>query len=158
MWHEDATEVYKSKNQNLQFSCSVMSDSATVLTTQHTRPPCPSPTARVPNPRPFNQWCHPTISSSVVPFSCPQSFPASESFPMSQFFASDGQGIRVSASVFPMNIQDWFPLGVSGLISLLPEDSQEPFSNTIIQKHQFFSTQLYLWSNFHIHTSLLEKP
>ena len=104
---------------------------------------------------------HPTISSSVVPFSsCPQSFPASGSFPMSQFFASGGQSIRVSASasVIPVNIQDWFPLGWTGLISLQSKGLSTVFSNTTVQKHQFFGTQPYLWSNSHIHTWLLEKP
>jgi len=111
----------------------------------------------------LNQWCHPTTSSSVVPFSsCLQSFPASESFPMSQFFPSDGQSIGVSASAFvlPMNIQDWFPLGClldPKLVgySCNPRDSRE---SSPVQKHQFFSTQLSLYSNFHIHTWLLEKP
>ena len=107
----------------IQFSCSVASDSLRPHRMQHSRLPCPSPTPRVqPNPCPSSQWCHPAISSSVVPFSsCPQSLPASESFPMSQFFASGGQsiGVSASASVLPMNIQDWFLLGLAGLISLL---------------------------------------
>ena len=103
---------------------------------------------------------HPTISSSVIPFSsCLQSFPASGSFPMSQFFASGGQsiGALASASVLPMNIQDWFPLGLTGWISLLSKGLSRVFSNTTIQKHQFFGTQLSLWSNSHIHTWLLGK-
>ena len=107
---------------SVQFSCSVVSDSLWPHGLQHTRPPCPSPTPRArSNSCPSSWWCHPTISFSVVPFfSCPQSFPASGSFPMSQFFASGGQsiGVSVSASVLPMNIQDWFPLGWTGLISL----------------------------------------
>ena len=106
----------------VQFSCSVVSDSLRPRELQHTRPPCPSPTPGVhPNPCPLNRWGLPTISSSVVPFSfCPQSFPASESFPMNQFFASGGQSIGVSAStsVLPMNTQDWSPLGWAGWISL----------------------------------------
>ena len=107
-------------------------------------------------------WCHPTISSSVFYFSsCLQSFPASVSFPMSQFFTSGGQSIRVSASVtsvLPMTIQDWFPLGLTGLISLQSKGFSRVFSNTTVQKHQFFGTQLSLWSNSHIHTWLLETP
>ena len=106
-------------------------------------------------------WSHPTISSSVTPFSsCLQSFPASGSFPMSQLFASGGQGIEASASasVLPMNIQDLFPLGLTDLISLLSKGLSRVFSSTKIQRHQFFGAQLYLWSNSHIHTWLLEKP
>ena len=129
---------------------------------QHTRPPCPSSTPGVhPNPCPLSQWCHPTISSSVVAFSsCLQSFPASASFPMSQLFASGGQSIGVSAStsVLPMNIQDWFPLGWAGWISLQSKRLSRVFSNTTVQKHQFFGTQLSSQSNSHIHTWLLEKP
>ena len=129
---------------------------------QHARPPCPSPTPRVhPNSCPLKQWCHPTISCSVVPFSsCPQSFPASESFQMSQLFASVGQSIGVSAStsVLPMNTQDWFPLGWTGWISLQSKGLSRVFSNTTVQKHQFFGTQLSFLSNSHIHAWLLEKP
>ena len=103
-------------------------------------------------------WCHLTISSSVVPFSsCLQSFPASESFPMSQFFASSGESIGASASVLPMNSQGWFPLGLTGLTSLLSERFSTVFSSTV-QKHQSFSTQPSLWSNSQICTWLLEKP
>ena len=113
---------------------------------QHARPPCPSPTPGVhPNSCASSQWCHPAISSSVVPFSsCPQSFPASGSFPMSQFFAWGGQsiGVSASASVLPMNTQDWSPLGLSGWISLQSKGISRVFSNTIVQKHQFFTTQL----------------
>ena len=112
---------------------------------QHTRFPCPSPFPRAcSNSCPLSQWCHPTISSSVVPFSpCLQSFPVSGSFLMSQMFASGGQSIRTStsASVLPVKIQDWFPLGLTGLISLQPKGLSRVFSNTIVQKHQFFSTQ-----------------
>ena len=114
----------------------------------HTRPPCPSPTPGVhPDSCPLSRWCHPTISSSVVPFSsCPQSFPASGSFQMSQFFASGGQsiGVLASASVLPMNIQDWFPLGGTDWISLQSKGLSRVFSNTTVQKHQFFSAQFSL--------------
>ena len=106
--------------------------------------PCPSPTPGVyPNSCPLSRWCHPTISSSVVSFSCFQSFPASGSFPMSQLFASGGQssGFSASASVLPMNIQDWFPLGWTGCISLQSKGLSRVFSNTTVQKHQFFGTQ-----------------
>ena len=115
----------------------------------------------LPNSSPVNLWCHPTISSSVVPFSsCPLSFPASRSFQMSKFFASGGQNIGVSASawVLAMNIQDWFPWGLTGLMPLQSKGPSRIFSNTIVQKHQFFSSQLSLWSNSHTHTWLLEKP
>ena len=103
---------------------------------------------------------HPIISSSVIPFSCFQPFPASGSFPVSQFFSSGGQsiGASVSASVFLMNIQDWFPLGLTGLISLQSKELSRAFSSTTVQKHQFFGFQLSLWSNSHICTWLLEKP
>ena len=115
---------------------------------QHARPPCPSPTPRVhPNPCPLSRWCHPTISSSVIPFSsCPQSFPASGSFQMSQLFASGGQGIGGSAStsVLLMNTQDWSPLGWTGWISLQSKGLSRVFSNTTVQKHQFFGSQLSL--------------
>ena len=128
---------------------------------QHTRPPCPSPTpGAYPNSCPLSQWCHPTISPSVIPFSsCHQSFPASESFPMSQLFASGGQsiGISASASVLPMNTQDWSALRWTGWISLQSKGLSRVFSNTTVQKHQFFGAQL-LQSNSHIRTLLLEKP
>ena len=114
---------------SVQFSRSVMSDSLWPHGLQHARPPCPSPTPRAcSNPCPLSQWCHPTISSSVIPFSsCPQSFPASGSSQMSQLFVSDGQsiGVSASASVLPMNTQDWFPLRLTGWISCTPRDSQE---------------------------------
>ena len=107
----------------------------------------------------LNHWCHLTSSFSVVPFSsCLQSFPASGSFPMSRLFALGGQSIGVSASVLPMNIQDLFPLGLIVLISLQSKGLSRVFSNTTVQKHQFFGTQPSLWSSFHIHTGLLEKP
>ena len=134
---------------SVQFSCySVVSNSLWPHEPQHTRPPCPSPTPGVhPNPCPLSWWCHPTISSSVVPFSsCPQSFPASGSFQMSQFSAPGGQriGVSASASVPPMNTQDWSPLGLSGLISLQFKGFSRVFSNTTVQNHQFVSTQLSL--------------
>ena len=146
--------------QSVQFSCSVVSDSLWPHGLQHARPPCPSPTPRVhPNSCPSSRCCHPTISSSVVPFSsCPQSLPASETFPMSQLFVWGGQSTGVSASVLPMNTQDWSPLGWTGWISLQSKGLSRIFSNTTVQKHQFFSAQLSLWSNSHIHTWLLEKP
>ena len=147
---------------SVQFSHSVVSDSLQPYERWHTRPPCPSPTPRVyPNSCPLSRWCHPTISSSVVPFSsCLQSFPASESFPMSQLFASGGQDIGVSAStaVLPMNTQDWSPLGWTGWISLQSKGLSSIFSNTTVQKHQFFGAQLSSQSNSHIHTWPLEKP
>ena len=130
------------------FSLSVMSDSLWPHEPQHTRPPCPSPTPGVhPNPCPLSRWCHPTISSSVDPFSsCPQSFPASGSFPMSLFFTSGGQsiGVSASASVLPMNTQDWFPLGWTGWISLQSKGLSRVFSNTTVQKHPFFGARLSL--------------
>ena len=139
-----------------------MSDSLWPPEPKHARPPGPSPTARVyPNPCQLSQWCHPAISSSVVPFSsCPQSFLASGSFQMSQLFASGGQTIGVSASisVLPMNTQDWSPLGWVGWISLQSKGLSRVFSKTTVQKHQFFGTQLSLWSNSHIHTRPLETP
>ena len=130
------------------FSHSVVSDSLRPYESQHARPPCPSPTTGVhPNSSASSQWCHPAISSSVVAFSsCPQSFLASESFPMSQFFAWGGQRIGVSAStsVLPMNTQDWFPLGWTGWISLQSKGLSRVFSNTAVQKHQFFSAHFSL--------------
>ena len=128
---------------------------------QHARPSCPSQTpGACSTSHPLSQWCHPTISSSVAPFSCLKSFPALGYFPMSQIFASGGQSIGASASplALPMNIQDWFPLGWTGLISLQSKGLSRVFSNTTVQKHQFFSTQLSLWFHSHIHTWLLEKP
>ena len=145
-----------------QFSRSVVSDSLRPNEPQHARPPCPSPTPRVHlNPHPSSWRCHPTISSSVIPFSsCPQSFPASGSFQMSQLFASGGQSIGVSASisVLPMNTQDWSPLGWTGWISLQSKGLSRVFTNTTVQKHQFFSAQLSSQSNSHIHTWPLEEP
>ena len=132
----------------VQFSRSVVSNSFRPHELQHARPPYPSPTAEVhPNPCPLSRWCHPTISSSVVPFSsCPQSFPALGSFQMSQLFASGGQstGVAASKSVLPMNTQDWSPLGWTGWISLQSKGLSRVFSNTTVQKHPFFSAQLSL--------------
>ena len=146
--------------QSDQLSSSVVSDSLQPHGLQHARPPCPSPTPGVySNSCPWSRWCHPTISSSAIPFSSHlQSFPASRSFPTSQFFKSGGQSIGSSASVPPMNIQDWFPLGWTGWISLQSKGLSRVFSNTTVQKHQFSSTQLSLQSHSHIHTWLLEKP
>ena len=130
-----------SNRRSVKFSHSVASDSLQPHEPQHARPPCPSPTPRVhPNPCPLCRWCHPTISSSVIPFSSRlQSFPASGSFQMSQFFASGDQSIRASnsAPVLPVNIQDWFPLGLTGWISLQSKGLSRVFSNTTVQKHQF---------------------
>ena len=131
-----------------QFILSVVSTSLWPHESQHARPPCPSLTPGVhPNSHPSSRWCHPVISSSVVPFSsCPQSLPASGSFPMSQLFAWNGQSIRVSASasVLPKNTQDWSPLGWTGWISLQSKGLSRVFSNTTVQKHQFFGAQLSL--------------
>ena len=147
---------------SVQFSRSVVSDSLQPRESQQTRPPCPSPTPGVhSNSCPSSHWCHPAISSSVVPFSsCPQSLPASESFPMSQLFAWSGQTIGVSdlASVFPMNTQDWSPLGWYGWISLQSKGLSRAFSNTTVQKYQLFGTQLSSQSNSYIHTWTEEKP
>ena len=147
---------------SVQYSHSVMSNSLQPHESQHTRPPCPSPTPRVhSNSRPLSRWCHPTISSSVVPFSsCPQSLPASRSFLMNQLFTWGRQsiGVSASASVLRMNTQDRSPLGWTGWISLQSKGLSSVFSNTTVQKHQFFSTQLSSQSNSHIHTWPLEKP
>ena len=139
-----------------QFSRSVMSDSLQPHESKHARPPCPSPTPGVHSDScPLSQWYHPAISSSVIPFSsCPQSLPASESFPMSQHFASGGQsiGVSVSASVLLKNTQDWSPLEWTGWISLQSKGLSRAFSNTTVQKHQFFGAQPSSQSNSHIHT------
>ena len=135
-------------SHSVQFSHLVVSNSLWPHGLQHTRAPCPSPTPRVYlNSCSLSWWCHLTISSSVIPFSsCPQSFPASGSFQISQFFASGSQNIEVSAStsVLPMNTQDWSPLGWTGWISLQSKGLSRVFSNTTVQKHQFFSTQFSL--------------
>ena len=146
----------------VRFSRSVVSDSLWPHEPQHSRPPCPSPTPGVySNSSPSSRWCHLTISSSVVSFSsCPQSLPASVSFPMSQLFTSGGQsiGVSASASVLPMNTQDWSPLEWTGWISSQSQGLSRVFSNTTVRKHQFFSAQLSSQSNSHIHTWPLEKP
>ena len=143
----------------LLFSHSVMADSLQPQGLQHTRLPWPSLSPWVyPNSCPLSQWCHPAISSSVIPFSsCPQSFPAAGSFPISWLFASSGQSIGASVSVLPMNIHSWFPLGLTGLISLLSERLSKVFSSTAVHKHRFFGAQPFLLSSSHIHTWLLEQ-
>ena len=145
-----------------QFSCSVVSNSLQPHGLQHTRLPCPPSTSGAcSNPCPSRQWCHPTILSLVIRFSSSlQSFPASGSFPVSQFSPSGGQSIWTSASVLvlPMNIQNWFPLELTGWISLQSKGLSRVVSNTTVQKHQFFSAQLSSQSNSHIHTWPLEKP
>ena len=150
------------QGSSVQFSHSLVSDSLQPHELQQPRSPCPSPThGAYPNPCPSSRWCHPTISSSVVPFSsCPQSFPALGSFLMSQLFAWGGQNIGVwaSTSVLPMNTQDWSPLRWTGWISLQSKGLSRVFSNTTFQKYQFFSAQLSSLSNSHIHIQLLEKP
>ena len=146
---------------SVQFSCSVVSDSLQPHGLQHSRPPCPSTTPSVySNSCPLSWWCHPTVSSSVVPLSHLRSFPASDSFQMSQFFTSGDQSIGVSASksVLLMNMQDLFPLRWTDWISLKSKGLSRVFSNTTVEKHQFFSTQLSSQSNSHIHTWPLEKP
>ena len=146
---------------SVQFSHSVMSDSLRSHESQHARPPCPSPTPGVhSDSRPLSQWCHPAISSSVVPFSCPQSLPASESFPMSQLFAWGGQstGVSALASFLPKKSQGWPPSEWTGWVSLQSKGLSRVFSNTTVQKHQFFSVQLSSQSNSYIHTWPLEKP
>ena len=147
---------------SVQFSCSTVSNSLRPHGLQHGSLPCSSLSPWVcSNSCPLSRWCHPTISSSVVPFSsCPQSFPASGSFQMSQFFTSAGQsvGVSASASVLPMNIQDWFPLGWTSWISLQSKGLSRIISDTTVQKHQFFSAQLSSQSNSHVYTWPLEKP
>ena len=143
--------IYSLRFSSVQFSRSVVSDSLQPHESQHARPPCPSPTPRVHSPtpgvhsnsRPLSQWCHPAISSSVVPFSsCPQSLPASESFPVSQLFAWGGQSTAVSAlaSFLPKNTQGWSPLEWTGWIALQSKGLSRVFSNTTVQKHQFLGT------------------
>ena len=147
---------------SVQFSRSVMSNSLWPHESQHARPPCPSATPGVYSDScPLSRWCHPDISSSVVPFSsCPQTLPASESFPMSQLFTWGGQSIEVSAlaSVLPKKSQGWSPSEWTGWISLQSKGLSRVFSNTTVQKHQFFGAQLSSQSNSHIHTWPLEKP
>ena len=153
--------VSKYSHRSVQFRASVVSYSQH-HGLQHARLPGPSTlSGACSNSSPSSQWWHPTIASCVILFSsCLQSFPASGSFPMSQFVTSGGQiiGVSASASVLPMNIQDWFPLGWTGWTSLHSKRLSRIFSNTAVQEHHFFCTQLFLWSNSHIHTWLLEKP
>ena len=148
-------------SSSVQFSCSVVSDSLRPHELQHARPPSPSPTPRVhSDSRPSSQWCHTATSSYVVPFSsCPQSLPASESFPMSQLFAWGGQstGVSASESFPPKKSQGWSPSEWTGWISLQNKGLSRVFSNTTVQKHQFFSAQLSSQSNSHIHTWPLEN-
>ena len=156
-------DVYLSiQFSSVQFSRSVVSDSLWPHGLQHARPRCPSPTPIIySNSCPLSWWCHLTISSSVIPFSsCLEFFPASGSFQMSQVFTSGGQSIEASASasVIPMYIQGWFPLGLTGLISLLSKRLSRIFSNTTVQKHLFFGAQPSLWFNSHICTWLQGKP
>ena len=147
---------------SVQFSHSVVSNSLRPHELQHVRPPCPSPAPRVhSNSRPLSQWCHPAISSSVVPFSsCPQSLPTSQSFPMSQLFTWGGQstGVSALASFLPENTQGWSPSEWKGWISLQSKGPSRVFSNTTVQKHQFFSAQPSSQSNSRIPTWPLEKP
>ena len=147
---------------SVQFSLSVVSDSLQPHELQHARPPCSSLTPGVhSNSCPLSRWCHPAILSSVIPFSsCPQSLPASESFPMSQLFAWDDQstGVSALASFLPKNTQDWSPLGWTRWISLQSKGLSRVFSNTTVQKHQFFGAQLSSQSNSHVHTWPQEKP
>ena len=152
-----------STSQSVQFSsvvqwCVTLCDP---MDCNNARLPCPSPTpGAYSNSCPSSWWCQPTISSSVIPFSCFQSFPESRSLPMSQFFTSGSQsiGVSASASVLPINGQDWFPLGLTGWISLQSKGLSRVFSNTTVQKHPFFNAQFSLYSNSHFHTWLLEKP
>ena len=141
-----AFKFYLFSNFSVQFSCSVASTSLQPDEPQHAKPPYPSPADGIkPNPRPLSRWCHPAISSSVIPFSsCLQSLPASGSFEMNWLFASGGRSIEASASVLPMNTQDWSPLGWTGWISLQSKGLSRVFSNTTVQKHHFFSAQLSL--------------
>ena len=159
--------VVKKINSKNKFSVQFSSVTQLCLTlgpheSQHARPPCSSQTPGVhSDSSPSSQWCHPAISSSGIPFSsCPQSLPASKSFPMSQLFPWGGQsiGVSASASVLPMNTQDWSPSEWTGWISLQSKGLSRVFSNTTVQKHQFFSAQLSSQSNSHIHTWPLEKP
>ena len=161
VYSQNRNQSYKLNGISVQFSHSVMSDSLQPHGLQHARLPCPSPTPEAySNSCPLCWWCHATISFSVIPSSsCLQTFPASGSFPMRKdLFASDVQsiGASASASVLPKNIQDWFPLGLPGLISLQSKVFPRVFSNTTVQKHQFFGAQLSLESNSHIHTEDVE--
>ena len=155
-------DTWISSCSSVQFSRSVVSDSLRPHESQHARPPCPSPTPGVQSDsRPLSQWCHPAISSSVVTFSyCPQSLPASEFFPMSQLFTWGGQntGDSALASFLPKKSQGWSPSEWTGWIALQSKGLSRVFSNTTVQKHQFFSTQPSSQSNSHIHTWPMKKP
>ena len=163
-WHKPVSSIFLFflRSVSVQFSRSVVSDSLRPHESQHARPPCPSPTPRVhSDSRQSSRWCHPAISSSVVPFSSsPQSLPASQSFPMSQLFAWGGQSIGVSAlaSFLPKKSQGWSPSEWTGWISLQSKGLSRVFSNTTVQKHQFFGAQPSSQFNSHIHTWPLEKP
>ena len=154
--------LVRCKLVSVQFSRSVVSNSLRPHESQHARPPCPPPSPRVhSDSRPSSPWCHPAISSSAVPFSsCPQSLPASESFPVSQLFTRGGQstGVSALASFLPRKSQGWSPSEWTGWISLQSKGLSTVFSNTTVQKHQFFSTHLSSQSNSHIHTWPVEKP
>ena len=147
---------------SVQFNCSIMSDSLGPHELQHTRPPCPSPTHGVhSDSRPSSQWCHPATSSSVIPFSsCPQSLPASESFPVSQLFTRGGQstGVSALASFFPKKSKGWSLSEWTSWISLQSKGLSRVLTNTTVQKHQFFGAQPSSQSNSHIHTWPQEKP
>ena len=160
-WRDTDTQRITTYWSSVQFSRSVVSDSLQPHEPQHARPSCPSPTPGIhPNSCPLSRWCYPAVSFSVVPCSSSlHSFSASGSFPVSWLFTSGGQSIGASASaVLSMNIQGWFPLGLTVFISLLSKQLSRVFSHTTVQKHQFFGIQPSLWSNFYIHTWLLEKP
>ena len=162
LWSILTSFTFKLVTQSVQFSRSVVSNSLRPHEPQNARPLCPSPTPRIhPNPCPSSWWCHLTISSTVIPFSpCPQSFPVSGSFLMSQLFASGGQstGVSASTSVLPMNTQDWSPLEWTGGSPCSPRDSQESFPSPQFKSINSSGTQLSPPSNSHIHTWLLEKP
>ena len=166
VWKWDHFTVHLKHNccmfSSVQFSLSVVSDSLWPHESQHARPPCPLPTPGVYlNSCPLSRWCHPAISSSVVPFSsCPQPLPASESFPMGQLFTWGGQstGVSALASFLPKKSQGWSPLEWTGWMSLQSRGLSRVFSNTTVQKHQFFGTQPSSQSNTHIHIWPLEKP
>ena len=159
-WIRNLWYIY-TMEYSVQFSRSVMSNSLRPPESQHTRPPCPSPTPRVyPNSCSLSRWCHQAISSSVIPFSsCPQSLPASESFPMSQLFIWSGQstGVSASASFLPKKSQGWSPSEWTDWISLQSKGLSRVFSNTTVQKHQFFGSQPSSQSKSHIHTWPQEK-
>ena len=161
-WFESWTTHGVHQFSSVQFRCSVVSDSLQPHELYNSRPPCPSPTPGVhSNSRPLSQWYHPAISSSVIPFSsCPQSLPASESFPMSQLFAWGGRstGVSALASYLPKKSQGWSPSEWTGWISLQSKGLSRVFSNTTVQKHRFFGAQLSSQSNSHIHTWPQEKP